>query len=128
MSIDEKRAVVRRVLDALDQADWAEIERHPGMYETRRMYPMSKAAVPDSCHTIELQFEEGDLIASVLTVSGAQTGPFFNVPPTGKPVRYTVLMVDRIQNGLIVQHWALPDLLSVFRQVGHPLVPAPQGA
>lgn len=125
MSAEENRAVVRRVLEALDQADWAEIERHPGLYETRRNYSLSKAAVPDSRHTIETQVNEGDMIASVCTVTGTQTGPFFDVPPTGREVSYIVLMVDRIRDGLIVQHWALPDILSILRQVGKPLLPVP---
>ena len=123
MTAEENRAVVRRVLDALDNADWAEIERHPGLYETRQHYPMNKAAVPDSRHTIETQVIEGDMIASVLTVTGTQSGPFFGAAPTGKQVSYTVLMVDRIRDGLIVQHWALPDILSIFRQIGRPLLP-----
>ena len=125
MSAEENRAVVRGVLDALDNADWAEIERHPGLYETRQHYPMNKAAVPDSRHTIETQVNEDDLIASVCTVKGTQSGPFFGIPGTGKPVSFTVLMVDRIRDGLIVQHWALPDLLSIFRQIGRPLLPMP---
>lgn len=125
MSAEENRAVVHRVLEALDTSDWTEIERHPGLYETRMNYALSKAAVPDSRHTIETQVNEGDMIASVCTVTGTQTGPFFDVPPTGRQVSYVVLMVDRVQDGLIVQHWALPDILSIFRQVGKPLLPVP---
>lgn len=125
MSAEENRAVVRRVLDALDNADWAEIERHPGLYETRQHYPLNKAAVPDSRHTIETQVNEDDMIASVCTVKGIQSGPFFGIPGTGKPVSFTVLMVDRIRDGLIVHHWAIPDLLSIFRQIGKPLLPMP---
>ena len=128
MSAEENRAVVRRVLDALDNADWAEIERHPGLYETRQHYPMNKAAVPDSRHTIETQVNEDDLIASVCTVKGTQSGPFFGIPGTGKPVSFTVLMVDRIRDGLIVQHWALPDRMSIFRQIGRPLLPTSEAS
>lgn len=123
MSTEENREVVRQVLEALDNADWAALERHPGLYETRQNYRFSKAAVPDSRHTVETQVIEGDMIASVCTVTGTQTGQFFDVRPTGKPVSYTVLMVDRIHDGVIVQHWALPDLMSIFRQVGKPLLP-----
>jgi predicted ester cyclase len=123
MSAEENREVVRQVLDALDRSDWAALERHPGLYETRRHYPLNKAAVPDSRHTIEIQVIQDDMIASVLTVTGTHLGPFFDVPPTGRQVHYTVLMVDRIQDNVIVQHWALPDLLSIFGQVGKPLLP-----
>jgi predicted ester cyclase len=123
MSAVENREVVRQVLEALDRSDWAALERHPGLHETRQNYRLSKAAIPDSHHTIETQVIQDDMIASVLTVAGTHSGPFFGVPPTGRPVQYTVLMVDRIQDGVIVQHWALPDLLSVFRQVGKPVLP-----
>jgi len=126
MSAEENREVVRQMLDALDNADWAALEHHPGLYETRQNYPMSKAAVPDSHHTIETQVIQDDMIASVLTVSGTQSGPFFGMPPTGKQVSYTVLMVDRIRDGVIVHHWALPDILSIFRQVGDPLLSVPE--
>jgi predicted ester cyclase len=125
MSAEENRAAVRAVLDALDNADWAALERHPGLYETRQNYHLSKAAVPDSRHTIEQQVIEGEMIASVCTVSGTHAGPFFGSLATGKPVSYTVLMVDRVRDGVIVQHWALPDLLSVFQQIGQPPFPAP---
>jgi predicted ester cyclase len=126
MSTEENREVVRQMLDALDNADWAALERHPGLYETRQNYPLSKAAVPDSRHTIETQVIQDDMIASVLTVRGTQSGPFFGMPPTGKQVSYTVLMVDRIRDGVIVHHWALPDILSIFRQVGKPLLSVPE--
>ena len=69
------------MLDALDNADWAEIERHPGLYETRQHYPMNKAAVPDSRHTIETQVNEGDLIASVCTVRGPSQARSLAHPP-----------------------------------------------
>lgn len=128
MSAEENRQVVREVLDALDTADWAEIERHPGLYETRRNYSFSKAAIPDSRHTIVTQVVQDDMIASVLIVTGTHTGPLLGVPPTGKEVSYTVLMVDRIRDGLIVQHWALPDFLSIFQQVGKPLLPISDAA
>lgn len=125
MSNEELRQVQRDVLAALDRSDWAALERHPGLYETRQNYRLSKAAVPDSRHIVETDVIQGDQIACVATVSGTHLGPFFGIPPTGKPIQYTVLIVDRIQDGVIVRHWALPDLLSIFTQVGQPLLPLP---
>jgi len=126
MSAEENRQVVGQVLAALDRSDWGALEAHPGLYETRRHYPLNKAAVPDSHHTIELEVIQNDLIACVATVTGTHLGPFFEVPPSGRSVSYTVLMVDRIKDGLIVQHWALPDILSIYRQVGKPLLFEPE--
>jgi predicted ester cyclase len=111
------------MLAALDQADWAALESHPGLYETRQNYRLSKAAVPDSRHEIVVEVLQEDWMACVATVTGTHTGPLLGIPPSGKQLRYNVLLVDHVQDGLIVQHWAVPDILSIFQQVGMPLIP-----
>lgn len=128
MSAQDTRQVVHQMLAALDQADWAALEPHPGLYETRQNYRLSKAAVPDSRHEIVVEVLQDEWMACVATVTGTHTGPLLGVPPTGKQLRYNVLLVDHVQDGLIVQHWALPDFLSIFEQVGMPLLPGGGGA
>jgi predicted ester cyclase len=124
MSAQDTRQVVHQMLAALDQADWAALEPHPGLYETRQNYRLSKAAVPDSRQEVIVEVLQEDWMACVVTVTGTHTGPLLGVPPTGKQLRYNVLLVDHVHDGLIVQHWALPDFLSIFQQLGMPLVPA----
>ncbi len=124
MSTKEPRQVVREVLAALDAADWAALERHPGLHETRQHYHLNKLAVPDSRTTIEVEVAQGEWVACVLTVTGTHTGPLLGVPPTGRRITYHVLTMDRVENGVIVQHWAMPDFKGIFEQVGRPLLPA----
>ena len=52
MSAEETRQIVYQMLGALDRADWAALEQHPGLYETRQNYRLSKTAVPDSRHEV----------------------------------------------------------------------------
>jgi predicted ester cyclase len=124
MSAEETRQVVYQMLGALDRADWAALERHPGLYETRQNFRLSKIAVPDSRQEVVVEVLQDDLMACVVTVTGTHTGPLLGIPPTGKQLRYNALLVDRVENGVIVQHWALPDFMSIFQQVGMPLLPA----
>lgn len=128
MSAEDTRQVVHQMLAALDRADWAALEAHPGLYETRQHYRLNKIAVPDSRHEIITEVLQDDLMACVATVTGTHTGPLLGSPPTGKQLRYTVLLVDRVRDGVIVQHWALPDILSIFEQVGRPLLPSGESA
>jgi predicted ester cyclase len=124
MSAEDTRRVVYQLLSALDRADWAALEAHPGLYETRQNYRFSKAAVPDSRHEVVAEVLQEEWMATVATVTGTHTGPLLGVPPTGKQLSYTVLLVDHVRDGLIVEHWALPDILSIFQQVGRPLLPS----
>jgi predicted ester cyclase len=123
MSAEDTRRVVHQMLEALDRSDWAALEPHPGLYETRQNYRLSKAAVPDSRHEVVTEVLQDDLLACVAVVTGTHMGPLLGIPPTGKQIRYNVLLVDRVRDGLIVEHWALPDFLSIFQQVGMPLLP-----
>ncbi len=43
-------------------------------------------------------------------------------PPTGKPITVTAIVIDRIVNGRIVEHWAGRDDLGLLQQLG--LIPS----
>jgi predicted ester cyclase len=112
------------VLTAFDQGDWTIFDIHPGLYETRQHLPHMRAAFPDMHHTIEVELVEGEMIACVVTVSGTQQGFLMGIAPTGKKVSLMVLMIDRIVDSKIVQHWASPDFLSLFQQLGATIQPS----
>jgi len=123
MSAPTPQQVLRQVITAFDQGDWTIFDSHPGLYETRQHLPHLYAAFPDLHHTIEVELAQGDMIACVATVRGTHMGSFMGIAPTGKPVGFMLLMIDRISNGSIVQHWALPDFLSLFQQLGATIQP-----
>lgn len=120
MSAQTLPNVLRQVLAAFDQGDWTIFDTHPGLYETRQHLPHMRTAFPDLQHTIETELVEGELIGCVATVHGTHQGPFMGITPTGKQVSFMLLLIDRIEDGKIVQHWAIPDFLSLFQQLGVP--------
>jgi predicted ester cyclase len=99
--------------ETFDQGDWTILDRHPGLHETRQHLPHLYAAFPDLHHTIETELVEGELIGCVATLRGTHRGPFMGMAPTGKQVSFMLLLIDRI-----VEHWAIPDFLSLFQQLG----------
>lgn len=118
MSTDEPASVLRQVLAALQQRDWSIFDTHPGLYETREYFPRLRAAFPDLHATINLEIVQGEVIACVIMMDGTHLGPFRGLAPTGKSVSFLLLMIDRIVEGKITQHWALPDFMSLFQQLG----------
>jgi predicted ester cyclase len=72
---------------------------------------------------VEDQIAEGDKVVTRYTVSGTHQGEFFGVAPTGKRITMSGIMVDRLEDGKMVEEWPEYDLLGVMRQLG--AVPAP---
>lgn len=56
---------------------------------------------------------DGDLVATHKMFRGRQTGPWFGAPPSGELVEFRVMDVIRFQDGLLVEHWAVLDAMSL---------------
>jgi predicted ester cyclase len=128
MAAATPQATLRQLTTILERGDWAALEAHPGLHETRRHFPALLAAFPDLRHTIETEVVAGDMIATVITAHGTHRGEFLGIPATGKRVQFMVLGLDRVVDGSVVQHWALPDWLSLLRQLGATIHPPAPGA
>lgn len=70
----------------------------------------------------EEMIAEGDLVFVRTTFEGMHNGDLMGIAPTGKAVTIEIALVYRIENGKIVDHWMLADLLGVMQQIG--VVPA----
>jgi predicted ester cyclase len=69
----------------------------------------ARAAFPDMDFRVDLLIESGDLIVSNWTLTGTHTGaPFYDVPPSGRPVTINGTAILRIRDGKIVEHWGGP--------------------
>jgi predicted ester cyclase len=112
------QVTIRQLSTILEQGDWAALEAHPGMYETRQHFPAMLAAFPDLHHTFELEVVAGDMIATVVTAHGTHRAEFLGIPATGKQVQFMVLSIDQVLDGKVVKHWALPDWMSIIAQLG----------
>jgi predicted ester cyclase len=68
---------------------------------------------------------EGDLVADRIHLDGTQTGEFFDVPASGKPVYIGAIEEWRIAGGQVVEGWHVENLLQVTIQIG--AIPVPGG-
>jgi len=67
---------------------------------------------------IEQQIAEGDLLVSCITVRGTHKGDWFGIKPTGKLLIYTAVNIDRIVNGVIVEHGGAANILEPLLEIG----------
>ncbi len=139
MAIEENKALVRRYFEAIDARrdpavvdeflapDFVSHNPSPGFGSDREgqkgSFAHFLAAAPDSTHVIEAMVAEGDRVVTRLTARGTQTGELFGIPPTGKHMTMTGLVIHRIADGLIAEHWHEIDMLGGLQQLG--VVPTP---
>lgn len=77
-----------------------------------------RRAFPDFHLAIEDLAVDGDKVWLRLVGSGTNDGPFMGNPPTGRRMQTDVFDLLRIRDGKLVEHWGVPDRLSVLFQLG----------
>jgi steroid delta-isomerase-like uncharacterized protein len=76
-----------------------------------------RSTFPDSYHTFEDVIAEDNKVVTRGTLTGTHRKDFLGIPPTGKHVTISVVHIDRLRDGKIVDHWLLDDLLAMMQQL-----------
>ncbi len=72
-----------------------------------------RIAFPDLRHEEQTIITQGDMVVSVINVTGTNTGNFFILPPTGNKINYEAVHIYRIdEDGKIAEHKAIRDDLT----------------
>ena len=138
MSVEENKAIVRRVVDAFNRGDWAVVDElfaadyvdhdrargdlPPGPAGVKQAWGMLRAAFPDLHATIEDLVAEGDRVAVRGVIRGTHRGELMGIPATGRQVAMPLIDVNRIAGGRLVERWAEADMLGLLQHLG--IVPA----
>jgi uncharacterized protein len=80
-------------------------------------------AFPDGHMTMDDIITEGEMSTIRMTFRGTQTGEFYGVPPSNKPVEVTSIGIDRVVNGKITEGWGELNMLGMMQQMG--AIPSP---
>lgn len=68
--------------------------------------------------TVEDQIVAGDKVATRWTAEGTHSGPLGPVPATGRRVRVSGLILDRVADGKIAERWEQWDQMAMLQQLG----------
>jgi steroid delta-isomerase-like uncharacterized protein len=83
----------------------------------------NRTAFPDFKLTMDEFFVRDDKMASRWTVTGTQTGPLRDLPPTGNKIELSGLGISRVANGKFAEEWLYFNMLDLYQQLGFTLVP-----
>jgi len=75
-------------------------------------------AFPDARYVVEDQLADGDKVLTRWSCTGTHKGELMGIAPTGKPVRISGMVIDRIVDGKIVEEWEEWDALGMMQQLG----------
>lgn len=134
MFIEENKLLVRRFIEEVvntgkvDQIedfispDYVEIhdgKKHPIGIEGAREHILGvRQTYPDLTITVERQIAEGDWVATCITARGTHKGHWMGIKPTGRVVTFTGVNINRIDDGLIVEHGGAANLFGPLLEIG----------
>ena len=67
-----------------------------------------------------------DRVVTCGTFTATHLGEFQGLPPTGKQISLSVMHIDHVEDGKIVEHWGQGDALGLMQQLGIVFVPSPK--
>jgi len=76
------------------------------------------AAFSDYEQRLDDVFGAGDRVVFRMTVTATHSGEFLGIPATGNRIRYRVLGIVRIANGVMLDAWIDQDWPTLFDQIG----------
>src|ERR1700736_5119954 len=114
----ENKDLVRRGVEAINAEgpaavdrffapDWVGWDSRDGTKDSRedskKELRVILSGFPDARVTMEDLIGEGDRVASRRILTGTHTKDYFGVSPTGKRISISMMGIDRIANGKIVE-------------------------
>ncbi len=123
MTVDENKKLVRRLYEEV--AFSGSIDRlaeliAPNYLEEMKTHLLGiRETYPDGNLTVEQQIAEGEWVVSRVTMRGTHAGgAWLGMTPTGKKVEMTGVNVDRVVDGLIVEHGGAANILEPLLEIG----------
>jgi steroid delta-isomerase-like uncharacterized protein len=110
-------------LDTLDTVLSADIVVHsplvsPGGREGFKQFLIDiHRAFPDAYLRVQDFASTASTVYWRWTLEGTQQAPFFGIPSGGRRIELDGVNIDRIERGVIVEHWSFWDPASLARQL-----------
>jgi len=107
MSPEENKAFIRRYFEALSGKDKPAtvVNRYVSDEELKHHIALYEAAFPSYQLIAEDMIAEGDKVVVRSTFRGTHKGDLMGIPPTGKQVTMPLILIYRIADDKIVEHW-----------------------
>jgi steroid delta-isomerase-like uncharacterized protein len=84
----------------------------------KEFYRGISGGFPDYAITIEEVVAEGNKVVLRFTFRGTNTGDYFGIPSTGKPVTIRFVEIFTVRGDQIAEIWHVANVLDVMQQLG----------
>ena len=102
--------------------DFVEHEEVPGLSPTREgvldLFRGYLVAFPDLRMEVLDLLASGDKTVARVKATGTHDGEFMGLPPSGRAVEVQLIDIMRFEDGLVVEHWGVMDMLGMLQQLG----------
>ena len=85
-----------------------------------------RTAYPDMKFVVTDTMVSGDKVITVTNFTGTNTGPRGDMPPTGRKVDFSGVLISQVADGKITEQWAYTNMASLYRQLGFSITPPSQ--
>jgi ketosteroid isomerase-like protein len=96
--------------------EWERRRLPPNREAGKMLFKMFATAAP-GYHVIEDLIAEGDKVVARLKAYGTHEGELMGIPRTGKQIEMSGIVIWRIADGKIVEHWAQIDVAGLMQQL-----------
>jgi predicted ester cyclase len=114
----DHQQVARDLINALWSGDTDAAREHPGYWNTLHTFGILRGAFPDLTATIGRQLAVDDVVVTQIELSGTHRGAFFGAEPTGEHVTWTIVYVDTLRDGKVVEHASGDGWLDLLIRIG----------
>jgi predicted ester cyclase len=115
---EANKALVRDLIEALWAGDLSAADAHPGFWPVAHTFGVVRAGFPDLSATVTSQIDEGDTVVTVFELTGTHTGPFLGAEPSGELVTWTLIYVDKVRDGKVVDHASGDGWMDALMRIG----------
>ncbi|MBD1865060.1 MULTISPECIES: ester cyclase [Trichocoleus] len=83
-------------------------------------------AFQQGAHIFDEVIISEDKVVTCGKFTATHVGEFQGLPPTGKQISLSIMHIDRVENGKIVEHWGQGDAFGLMQQLGIVFLPGPK--
>jgi steroid delta-isomerase-like uncharacterized protein len=122
MSAVDNKEFVRRYLDAISGKEKPAtlVDQYIAAADPalKQHIAYAEAAFPCYEMIVEDMLADKDEVAVRFTMRATHTGDYMGIPATGKQVAVPGIIIYRVADGKIVEHWMQFDAMSMLQQLG----------
>ena len=122
MSGDKSKAIVRRYLDALSgkEKPMSLLTQYIAEADQPLFEHIIAAESAFPCYELiaEDMFAEEDKVAVRFTLRATHRGEFMGIPATGRQIAVPGIIIYRLADGKIADHWLQVDSVALMQQLG----------